>query len=106
MFVFIVGRFCETLPRPASDTDALQHLSHGLSIYRWSPMVKQERGPVIKMVVAEKPKAPANTEMRTNASSRPNCLALLKQCKVLLKKFCAVGRDTFHSQRLRSVLNR
>src|SRR6476660_4778528 len=35
-----------------------------------------------------------------------NWLVLLKQCKVLLKKFCAVGRDSFHSQRLRGVLNR
>ncbi len=35
-----------------------------------------------------------------------NWLVLLKQRKVLLKKFCAVGRDSFHSQRLRGVLNR
>src|SRR6476646_3124276 len=37
---------------------------------------------------------------------RTNCFALLKQREVLLKKLCAVGRDTFHSQRLRGVLNR
>ena len=35
-----------------------------------------------------------------------NWLVLLKQRKVLLKKFCAVGRNAFHSQRLRGVLNR
>src|SRR5213079_1743691 len=35
-----------------------------------------------------------------------NWLALLKQRKVLLKKFCAVGQDSFHSQRLCGVLNR
>lgn len=35
-----------------------------------------------------------------------NWLVLLKRRKVLLKKLCAVGRDTFQSQRLRSILNR
>src|SRR5918996_2042983 len=46
---------------------------------------------------------------RSNRDRAPDCteccrlqtnwLVLLKQRKVLLKKFCAVGRDSFHSQR-------
>ncbi|PYL21728.1 MAG: hypothetical protein DMF44_12810 [Verrucomicrobia bacterium] len=31
---------------------------------------------------------------------------LLKKRKVLLKNFCAVGRDSFHSHRLRGILHR
>jgi len=34
-----------------------------------------------------------------------NWLVLLEQRQVLLEKFCAIGRNTFHSQRLRGVLN-
>ena len=35
-----------------------------------------------------------------------NWLVLLKQRKVLLKKFCVIRRYTFHTERLRCVLNR
>jgi len=37
---------------------------------------------------------------------RADWLVLLKQRKMPLEKFCAVGRDSFHSQRLRSILHR
>ena len=37
---------------------------------------------------------------------QPDRFALLKQREVPLKKLRAVGRDSFHSQRLRGVLNR
>jgi hypothetical protein len=76
MFVFIVGRFCETPPRSASDTDALQHLSDNLSVYHWGAMVKQERRPVIRTAAAEQIETPAIMEMRTRAAQVQDRIAL------------------------------
>src|ERR1043166_7057905 len=44
--------------------------------------------------------------LATTGELQSNRLALFKRGKGLLKNFCAIRRDTFHSQGLRGELNR